>query len=704
MAGNQKRKRPSGKGKAKKDEKRKAKKREVSRREHESRSLVSRIRRASSWPVFKCFITEGWREEKVAEIVLARERGRGVAVAFFRVDLLCLGVTDALFHEAITREEFLAMSEELAEVQPVTPCSLEFALKVLESGLVYARELGFPPARDYSAVRDFFGDAKLSDVSEEVECGDEGRPTFVARPSDDIPRILSQLEEKVGPDGFHFIPLEELDEEMESSPGRYRLNSHGLEVEDAPLGLSAEAAEEWRAFRMVESEACGRLLEEFVNTEGPEMIEAVMDEFYLWPEGQEGLDRVAERKPLEFDSVFLSWLLFTWDPDSEDGFYETPLAFGDSLNLRGLSDEASDFMGDASASPFSFYCVTDVIPDQSFRLRDLLTGYEVEVAERSATHGVQRGAILYTRVIPLDGMNLMQGCAPIALPPSSTTHIVELRNGIRNQSRTGEVKVGALMEFEIEIREAYLALSNHCLHPSAPQMQNTDDEALVLSSIEYELHCEPDEAVRDLVPLATGRSEADILEDVERDDQGRFEAVEFAWLRPGNSKHEHWEVTVLGHLRISQQDLTVEVNSEERAAGIKKKIGELLGKRATLVRESIKSFKEILEARGDRAEPTDEDFSSSEEQEVDFASTPEAKEFMRQHWAVWLDTTIPMLRDQTPREAARTPEGRELLEALFCEYAWKGSGGNLGDFPEEEMRRTLGVPREASVGSEDRGE
>ena len=44
--------------------------------------------------------------------------------------------------------------------------------------------------------------------------------------------------------------------------------------------------------------------------------------------------------------------------------------------------------------------------------------------------------------------------------------------------------------------------------------------------------------------------------------------------------------------------------------------------------------------------------------------------FMARHWEAWLETKLPALRFETPRQAAKTPAGRERLEALFTEFAW----------------------------------
>jgi hypothetical protein len=64
-----------------------------------------------------------------------------------------------------------------------------------------------------------------------------------------------------------------------------------------------------------------------------------------------------------------------------------------------------------------------------------------------------------------------------------------------------------------------------------------------------------------------------------------------------------------------------------------------------------------------------------------------------ERWEVWLDESIPALGDETPREAARTPRGRELLEALLHDYEW--SSEKLPDsaftLEVETLRRKLGL-------------
>ncbi len=69
------------------------------------------------------------------------------------------------------------------------------------------------------------------------------------------------------------------------------------------------------------------------------------------------------------------------------------------------------------------------------------------------------------------------------------------------------------------------------------------------------------------------------------------------------------------------------------------------------------------------------------------------REHMASHWEAWLDEPIPALRDQTPREAARTPLGRELLEALLHDYEWSSQRQPDAFFGPDvaALRRKLGM-------------
>jgi len=76
---------------------------------------------------------------------------------------------------------------------------------------------------------------------------------------------------------------------------------------------------------------------------------------------------------------------------------------------------------------------------------------------------------------------------------------------------------------------------------------------------------------------------------------------------------------------------------------------------------------------------------------------PEVQEalrgFLARHWENWLDSKLPALRFETPRQAAKTPAGRERLEALFAEFACHARHATQPELAPDvaELRARLGM-------------
>ncbi len=130
--------------------------------------------------------------------------------------------------------------------------------------------------------------------------------------------------------------------------------------------------------------------------------------------------------------------------------------------------------------------------------------------------------------------------------------------------------------------------------------------------------------------------------------------------------HPDWENTSLGTMRLSEGRLEAEVNSERRARRLRKEIERRLKDRVVFLKQETLSVEAMLKGKGG-------EMSAAERREQEaLQNHPEMKARMREmaerHWAAWLDRPVPALGGVTPREAARTPLGRERLEALFAEF------------------------------------
>ena len=178
------------------------------------------------------------------------------------------------------------------------------------------------------------------------------------------------------------------------------------------------------------------------------------------------------------------------------------------------------------------------------------------------------------------------------------------------------------------------------------------------------------EAFDRLAPLAYGYETDDLLDDAAVDRAGNVTAVTVPWAVAGNKMHRDWENTSLGTVEIDGQRMTVSVNSEQRARKIRGLLAKRLGDAAVFTRQQVESIDALLDKEKKR-KPSRPELAQNEA----LQTRPQVREMMRAqsecHWAAWLDEKVPALGNLTPREAAKTTSGRERLEALLAEFAWR---------------------------------
>src|SRR2546425_1172652 len=144
-----------------------------------------------------------------------------------------------------------------------------------------------------------------------------------------------------------------------------------------------------------------------------------------------------------------------------------------------LSPTQGGFIESAVTSPICFYAVTRTVPGSEMALRDVLTGSEVVVRERSASGMVQPGALLFTRIVTVEGTSIMSGCAPLVIPPEWHLPIIDFRERVaRGKGRM--LTREALREMDIELRELYFYIEDQVWNPKLPELRNTDGDRLVL--------------------------------------------------------------------------------------------------------------------------------------------------------------------------------------------------------------------------------
>jgi len=335
-------------------------------------------------------------------------------------------------------------------------------------------------------------------------------------------------------------------------------------------------------------------------------------------------------------------------------------------------------------------------------LFDVFRRVKHEVVERSASQTLKKGEIIYCATTHLDGITSNIGTSPYALRPIAKRDILELRKWIIDESGATELTTDHLVEFEADIRSLYLDTVIAMFLP--PQLMNTDNDPLLPQKVHFDVES-ADAAFHALKDLAEGISEDELRSDATVAD-GLIVKAEIPWLGGTREARKRLgDPVLLGTINIDHSKLIISVNSTKRAEKIRRLVKKRSGKEAVYKTTLIKPIESEVEkmwaaaAGGSSKLPAKEWAEGTERTGViSLADLPpevrlKLEESARQRWRAWFDLPIPALNNMTPREAAKTDEGRELLESLLLDYESHNDDPNENlmhpDVP--ELRRKLGM-------------
>jgi len=423
-----------------------------------------------------------------------------------------------------------------------------------------------------------------------------------------------------------------------------------------------------------------------------EAYEEAWEEFTL---GREEIDPRGHEGQL-----FEPWFHYDWRPGRRwrgpappDGDMTIARTFL-SERRRTLDEMERNFIEGASREPHSFYDVLESEPGRRLRLRDVFRHSEIDVWERSASRVLQPGDVIFARAARLPGFALLVGTGSVPLPPIEKPLLIECRRSLARH--LPEITDQTLHDTARELRDLYFGLRDRVLNPPPLKLCNTDGDPLAFHTITYDVESAR-VAFEALKSLAKGPSRGDLLYGARYHRDGRLRSVELPWSKPGNRMQRDWDNTILGHLRIDDGRLTIEVNSEKRARRIQNEVRKRLAGRAFHLKTEVKSVEGAMRerARGPRR-------AGRENRRIPVKSLSTRREmraivqeFSEKHWMSWPDEPVPALDGKTPAEAVRDPDGREMVEALLMQFERderrKPSGENQFDFA--RLRERLGLRR-----------
>jgi hypothetical protein len=121
-------------------------------------------------------------------------------------------------------------------------------------------------------------------------------------------------------------------------------------------------------------------------------------------------------------------------------------------------------------------------------------------------------------------------------------------------------------------------------------------------------------------------------------------------------------------IEIDGARLIAEVNSAARANAMRKLLESELGKGIRYRASEIQSLEKML--ADSRAAGGGQRSAASEESKR-LAELPEVREKIAAmtavHWERWVDQPIPILRNRTPMDAVKDPDGREIVESIIIQ-------------------------------------
>ncbi len=469
--------------------------------------------------------------------------------------------------------------------------------------------------------------------------------------------------------------------------GKKYKHCHGQPVRGA---VSAEE-QTWNRLRRALDSFPQRMIRFVRDTYGPGAIEEAWAEFTLWDEEEYGIE------PGDSDlQIFFPWLFHAWDPDPLDtGVMETSLHGRTPTSVlldrprSWVSSELRGYLEACAESPFSFHELVQVDAGRGFRARDVFTGEEHDVLERSASRFMRRGNLFFGQLVTTQGITLMEACSPHGFPPDVKFDLIELRDRI--EAHESPLTPDSLRDWDIELREVYLDALDALRNPRRPVLQNTDGDPTEFHRLTFRIPSAR-QAFEALKELAQDEPEDELLESADLDSQGRLSRITFPWKAPGNPVHREWSNTILGEIEISGEELIANVNSAARAAKLRERVAALLPE-ARFEGAEVTDLDTLLSrhrAGGGKAEAPDA-LSLLDHPEV----RAQVDQMMMRHYENWVEDPIPALGDVTPLEAVKSRNGRERVEALVnsIEHDGEKNSPPLNPAVIEMLRERLGLDR-----------
>ncbi|MEA2084676.1 MAG: SEC-C metal-binding domain-containing protein [Thermodesulfobacteriota bacterium] len=418
----------------------------------------------------------------------------------------------------------------------------------------------------------------------------------------------------------------------------------------------------WRSIGKVNEELTNKILPHTIKHYGKGAIHDAWEEFISDP-------TVPFDPKTHLIALFMPWFLYNWYPDEygeveypPDLVEDQPALFFLKRQRKRLSPLECAYIEASIREPLTFWEVVDSIPGKRFTLKDIFLDRELSVIEKSASQNVQKGDILFGKCVTIEDLTTLEACGHFIIQPIHKIQLINLREKIERDFMPTSIE--DLLDYDLDLIQVFLDIEHLSYNPEA-RFQNTDGDNFIFNKVIFDI-VSAQQAFDSLKHLAGNMDENDLLKNAERDEAGQLTKVRFNWIGQGNKMIDQWETTILGDVILERSRLTIHVNSVQRANRIKKIIGERLpgAKYKATVIETVEAQ---LKDRQSRVSSPEVLAEKKKRQEIE--AIPEVQEainkMLRAHYETWMDKELPALEGKTPRQAIKTKDGREKVDALL---------------------------------------
>jgi hypothetical protein len=170
------------------------------------------IRRARTYPIFECLISDNWQKKDnmgLVEVLVARQQPDGdICFGVYLVDTFCLGLKNTFANAGFSRSRYqneVRNNNKVFRAGKPVECTIELAHQMIYQSIEYAEQFGFEPEKDFALSQYLLAPRGELEEPYQLTFGKDGKPFFIAGPYDNIPRILKQLEKTAGAGNYHYL-------------------------------------------------------------------------------------------------------------------------------------------------------------------------------------------------------------------------------------------------------------------------------------------------------------------------------------------------------------------------------------------------------------------------------------------------------------------------------------------------------------------